>query len=72
MTGIRVKLTTSSGRLVRTADTGSGGVYRLAVRPGLYRVSAYLAAKESRACDTKTVRVRKDERKIINLSCSIP
>jgi hypothetical protein len=71
MTGVAVRLVTPSGRVIKSDDTGAGGVYRFAVRPGLYRVSAYLA-RSVRACESKIVRVRRDERKVLLLSCSIP
>jgi hypothetical protein len=70
--GVLVKLTTTSGRVIKTTATGAGGIYRFAVRPGRYAVSAYWAPFGSGPCETATVRVQRDERKILSLSCSIP
>jgi len=73
--GITVKLATSSGRVIQTYHTRAGGVYRFAVRPGLYVVAAYRNAGETNPpCQSKTVRVRRHERKIVNLGvgCDVP
>jgi hypothetical protein len=71
--GITVKLAMFSGRIIQTYYTRAGGVYRFAVRPGLYVVTAYLKAGETNPpCQSKTVRVRRHERKIVNLGCNVP
>jgi hypothetical protein len=71
--GITVKLAMSSGRVIQTYYTRAGGVYRFAVRPGLYVVTAYLDARETNPpCQSKTVKVRRHERKIVNLGCNVP
>jgi hypothetical protein len=68
-----VKLAMSSGRVIQTYYTRVGGVYRFAVRPGLYVVRAYLNAGETNPpCPSKTVLVRRRERKIVNLGCIVP
>jgi hypothetical protein len=69
--GKDVTLATSSGRVIEIYYTRAEGVFRFAVRPGLYVVTAYLNAGETiPLCKPKTVRVRKHERKIVKLSCS--
>lgn len=71
-TGGAVTLTTPSGRVIETYYIHAGGVYRFAVRPGLYLVTAYLNAGETKPCEQKSVRVQKGERKIVKLSCIVP
>lgn len=75
LTGVTVKLATPSGRVIETYYIGAEGVYRFAARPGLYVVMAYLSAGETTPhCNSKTVRVRRHERKIVNLGlgCDVP
>lgn len=68
--GRPVTLATPSGRVIEVYYTHSEGVYRFAVRPGLYVVRAYLNAGETNPpCKPKTVRVRRHERKIVRLGC---
>lgn len=69
-----VKLATPSGRVIEIYYVHADGLYRFAVRPGLYVVSAYLSAGEEVTphCQSKTVRVRRHERKIVNLGCNVP
>lgn len=74
LTGVTVKLATPSGRVIKTYYIGAEGVYRFAVPPGLYVVAAYLDAGETTPhCNSKTVRVRRHERKIVNvgLGCNV-
>jgi hypothetical protein len=71
--GMTIKLATSSGRVIATDHTGDSGVYRFAVRPGLYVVTASSGPMEPiPRCESKTVRIRRRERKIVNLACSVP
>jgi hypothetical protein len=72
--GEAVKLATPSGRVIRTYYIHTEGVYRFAVRPGRYVVTAYLNARETNPlhCQSATVRVRRHERKIVNLGCNVP
>ena len=68
LTGVTVTLATPSGRIIKTYYVHGEGVYRFAVRPGLYVVAAYLKAGETTPhCNSKTVKVRRHERKIVNL-----
>jgi hypothetical protein len=71
LTGVTVDLATPSGRVIETYYIRADGVYRFTVRPGLYVVAAYLPAGEANqpSCkpQPKTVRVRRHERKIVNL-----
>jgi hypothetical protein len=68
LTGVTVKLATPSGRVIETYHLRAEGVYRFAVRPGLYVVAAYLNAGETTPhCNSKAVRIRRHERKIVNL-----
>jgi hypothetical protein len=74
LTGVTVKLATPSGRVIGTYYIHAEGVYRFAVRPGLYVVAAYLSAGETTPpCNSKTVRVRRHERKIVDigLGCDV-
>ena len=65
LTGVTVKLATPSGRVIKTYYIHAEVVYRFAVRPGLYIVTAYLNAGETNPpfCkpQPKTVRVRRHE-----------
>jgi len=71
--GGAVKLATPSGRVIATYYIHAEGVYRFAVRPGLYVVTAYLNAGETNPpCEPKTVKVRRHERKIVKLGCNVP
>lgn len=72
--GKAVTLATPSGHVIETYYTRAEGVYRFAVQPGLYVVRASLNPGEtdSPPCAPKTLRVRRHERKIVQLSCIIP
>jgi hypothetical protein len=70
--GGAVTLATQSGHVIETYYLHAGGVYRFAVRPGLYVVRASIDAGEtSPPCQPKTVRIREHERKIVKLSCIV-
>ncbi len=71
--GGTVTLATPSGHVIETYYIHAEGVYRFAVWPGLYVVTAYLNARETIPhCKPKTVRVRRHERKIVELGCNVP